>query len=109
MIKTTTPDFAIEYFGTPDELRTQLNFILDDWAECFKGQIKSDLENLENIYDPSNHFGDMHQRIYFNDKRILYRVNSSNPKEIKFHFGLIKKICSNADGKFLGNPNLLEE
>jgi hypothetical protein len=109
MIKSTTPEFAIEYFGTPDELRTQINFILDDWQKCFRGQIKAELDNLEEIDDPSNHFGDMNQRIYFNNQRILYSVNSSYPEEIKFHFGLIKKICSNADCKFLGNPDLLEE
>lgn len=109
MIKEVTPEFAIEYFGTPDELKTQINFILDDWAECFRSQISKDIQNLEDISDPSNHFGDFYQRVYFNNKRVLYRVNSSDLKEIKFHFGLIKKICSNADCKFLGNPGLLEE
>jgi len=104
MRKEIISDFAVEYFGTPNELRTQISFILDDWQECFRGQIQTDLKNIEEIYDPSNHFGDRYQRIYFNNQRILYRVNSSYPEEIKFHFGLIKKICENADSKFLGNP-----
>lgn len=102
MRKEVTPDFAIEYFGTPDELKIQLDFILDDWADCFKKQIKQDLQNLEEIYDPSNHLGDASQRIYFNNQRIFYRVNSSYPEKIKFQFGLIKKICENADCKFMG-------
>ena len=103
MIKEIDEKYGIiKYLGKSDELKEQINFILEDWPEVFRRQNACEIDRLDEVSGGSNSFGDMHQRIYYNNKELLYRVNTSSPNAIKFHFGLIKKICENADSKFLG-------
>lgn len=90
----------ITYFGTPSELKEQLNYILERWPEVFKRQTSGDIKNLEEITDPFNNLRDMYQIIYFNNTRIIYIVNPSSSSEDKeFNFNLIAEICRNADYK----------
>jgi hypothetical protein len=110
MIRETEEKYwRVKYTGIPTELKEQLKFILEDWPEVFRQQYNCDIENLEDISDESNYLDYSSQRIYFNKERILYGVGSSEIITANSHFDLIKKICSNADCKFLGKPDLLEE
>jgi len=92
----------ITYTGNVEELKVQLGFLFDELIPHWKNSgLEEDIKNFEKITEDSNNFSTLNERIYYDYKRLLYRVNSSSKEAQKFYFPIIKKRCEKADEKFL--------
>ncbi len=95
-------NYYVIYQGKIDELKNQLNYLIELWRPNWKNQIIEDVSKLEkiNIFE-NKEISDMYQRIYYSNEKIFYRVNSSNRFIQKWVFPIMKKISKKADEKFI--------
>ena len=88
---TFEKDYRIKIIGKPDELRgfiKELSEVLDK-GTGYK-QIEDEVEHLEDIIDMHNYTFGVYNRIYYNNKEIIYTPNVSGEEARKFHFKIFK-------------------
>lgn len=92
----------ITYEGDLEELKLQLSFLFDELIPHWKiSGLEKDVKNFEKISEDCNNYSDMYERIYYNNKRIIYMINSSNNFQKNVIFPVIKERCKKADKNFL--------
>lgn len=90
--------YEIFYYGSIEELKIYLK----NFYESFGIIPDEEINKLEKISSGQNkHIGPVHERLYYSNRELKYRVNSSNPKEKEFLFPFMKKRAEKIDGKFL--------